>query len=484
MDTIVLLLLLLPIAGAISSGSVKRKLSDFFVLISTSLTFILVLIIILRIYPNIQEHLIISLPWIEGLEKVRIFGYLIDPLSMLLLFIVSLWGFLVMLYSSDYISINNKEHPSYEGKQRHNFWMMLFVTSMLGVALSPNFLQLYIFWELTTICSWALISHYRNDESLRAGFKALLMTFGGGIFFTISLVLIFVKTGSFEFAALNSLSPGLRNLVFVFFLLSAWAKSAQVPFFTWLPDAMAAPTTVSMYLHAAAMVKAGVFLIARIAVSSHSLSFGVGLLTASMAIVTMLVGVYFFFFQDDLKKLLAYSTITHLAYILLGIGMGIMGSPIGFIGGILHIINHAAAKGLLFLCVGAISYGTGVRSIKELSGLSYKMPLVSTAFTIGILALTGVPPFSCFWSKFFLFMGAVNIGGTVGYLILIPFFLEAVFAFAWFLRVGQKVFFGEVSAISNEAKRTPFKINVSLIILIILCLAAPLIGLPLTNLLK
>ncbi len=484
MDNIVLLLLLLPILGAIFSGSLKQKLSDFFVLISTSLTFILVLLIILTIYPNTQEHLIIRLPWIEGLENVSIFGYLIDPLSMLLLFIVSLWGFLVMLYSSDYISTGNKEHPTYEGKQRHNFWMMLFVMSMLGVAISPNFLQLYIFWELTTICSWALISHYRNEESLKAGFKALLMTFGGGIFFAISIVIIFVKTGSFDFSAINSLSPGLRNLVFIFFLISAWAKSAQVPFFTWLPDAMAAPTTVSMYLHAASMVKAGVFLIARIAVSSYSLSFGVGLVTAIMAIVTMLVGVYFFFFQDDLKKLLAYSTITHLAYILLGIGMGIMGSKTGFAGGILHIINHAAAKGLLFLCVGAISYGTGVRSIKELSGLSYKMPLVSTAFMIGFLALTGVPPFSCFWSKFFLFMGAVNIGGTVGYLILIPFLLEAVVAFAWFLRVGQKVFFGEVSEISAEAKKTPFKINFALIVLIILCLAAPLIGLPLTNLLE
>jgi len=484
MNNIVLVMLLLPILGALLSGYFKRKTSDLFVLITSGLTLIAASYIIYEVFPNSQEKLIMNLPWIEGLEKVNLFGYLIDPLGMLLLSIVAILGFIVMLYSSDYNSPGNKEHPTYEGKQRHNFWMMIFITSMLGVAISPNFLQLYIFWELTTICSWALISHYRNEESLRAGFKALLMTFGGGIFFAIAIVLIFVKTGSFDFSAINSLSPGLRNLTYIFFLIAAWAKAAQVPFYTWLPDAMEAPTTVSMYLHAAAMVKAGVFLIARIAISSYSLSFGIGLVTAVMAIVTMLIGVYFFFFQDDLKKLLAYSTITHLAYILLGIGLGIMGSTIGLRGGILHIINHAAAKGLLFLCVGAISYSTGIRSIRDLSGLSYRMPLVSTAFMIGFLALTGVPPFSCFWSKFFILMGAIDLGGKVGFLILIPFLLEVTVAFAWFLRVGQKVFFGEISEVSEEAKKTPSTINLSLIVLIILCLAAPLIGLPIINLIQ
>ena len=199
--------------------------------------------------------------------------------------------------------------------------MMLFIASMLGIAISPNFLQLYIFWEMTTICSWALISHYRNEESLKAGFKALLMTFAGGVFFALAIVLIYVKTGSFSFSALNSLSPELRTMIFVFFLIAAWAKSAQIPFFTWLPDAMAAPTTVSMYLHAAAMVKAGVFLIARITWANAQLSFTSGMLVGIMAVVTMLVVLYLFFYQDDLKRLLAYSTIAHLSYVLLGLGL-------------------------------------------------------------------------------------------------------------------------------------------------------------------
>ena len=481
MNTLVILMLLLPVLGAVLSGSLRRKLSDVSVVVTSGLSLVIALVLIYAVFPQTLVKLVYRLSWIPGLEKVNLFGYLIDPLGMLLLFVVSVLGFVVMLYGTGYIGEGNKEHPSSEGKQRHNFWMMLFIASMIGIAISPNFLQFYIFWEMTTICSWALISHYRNEESLRAGFKALLMTFGGGVFFALAIVLLYVKTGSFEFSALNSLSPGFRTMIFVFFLIAAWAKSAQVPFFTWLPDAMAAPTTVSMYLHAAAMVKAGVFLIARIVVSSYSLSFGAGLLTAVMAVITMLIGVYFFFFQDDLKKLLAYSTITHLAYVLLGLGLGIMGSKIGMKGGILHIINHSAAKGLLFLAVGAVSYATGTRSIRQLSGLGYKMPLVSASFMVGMFSLVGIPPFSCFWSKYFLLMGVIGLGGGVGILLLIPFVLEIIVAFAWFLRVGQKVFFGEVSPVSAEAKKIPWTIKAALIILIILCLAAPLIGLQLVN---
>jgi len=203
-----------------------------------------------------------------------------------------------------------------------------------------------------------------------------------------------------------------------------------------------------------------------------------------MSVVTMLVGVYLFFFQDDLKRLLAYSTITHLAYILFGVGLGIMGSSTGLLGGLLHIINHAMGKALLFLCVGAISYTTGVRSIKELSGLSYKAPLVSVAFFIGLLTITGVPPFAGFWSKFFLLGGAINLGGSVGFLLLVPFFLEMVVAFAWFLRVGHSVFFGEISDAAAIATDPPASMSMALIVLSIMCLAAPVVGLPIINLMQ
>lgn len=501
MNTLVVLLLLFPAAGAILSGLLRKKASDLAALVAVGLMLIVAAAIIGGVFPGTERSVTIRVPWLVkfraegeerpmaveagpagtvprlGHEPVPLFGYLLDPLGMLMLTVVSVLGFLVIVYALDYIGKGNKEHPSREGKERHHFWMLLFVTSMIGVAISPNLLQLYIFWELTTLTSYALISHYRNDESLRAGFKALLMTYSGGVFFAIAIVTIFVKTGTFDFAALDQLSPGLRSLLFVAFLIAAWAKSAQVPFYTWLPDAMAAPTTVSMYLHAAAMVKAGVFLIARISTATQQLSMGSGLLLGIMAVVTMLVGVYLFFFQDDLKRLLAFSTITHLSYILLGLSFGIMGSRAGMLGGIMHIMNHGVGKGLLFLCVGAISYVAGTRSIRELSGLAKRAPLIGVAFLVGMFAILGVPPFSGFWSKFFLIMGAVDVGGAAGYLLLVPFVLEIIIAFAWFLRVGQKVFFGTPSPAAEGAKNPPAAMSFSLVVLMVLCVIAPFVAL-------
>ena len=260
MTTFILLMILFPALGAVLAGLTKRKVSDVIAFSSVTLMFIVALVFIgSHGFNQFVKNVPIGLPWLNDLGVYGLFGYQIDSLALILLLVVVTLGFLVVLYGLGYLGIGNKEHPSAEGKERHHFWMLLFIASMIGVAISPNLLQLYFFWEMTTLCSWALISHYRDDKSLRAGFKALLMTFSGGLFFALALVIIFVNTHSFEFSALNELSPQLRGWIFFFFLIAAWAKSAQIPFFTWLPDAMAAPTTVSMYLHAAAMVKAGVF---------------------------------------------------------------------------------------------------------------------------------------------------------------------------------------------------------------------------------
>jgi hydrogenase-4 component D len=482
MGALFLILLLLPSIGAILSGLTKKKTSDAIALLSVSLMLVTASVLVARIFPDkTVKSLAVSLPWLREIRVGALFGFLFDPLSLLLLLVVVVLGFLVVLYSLGYISVGNKEHASIQGKERHHFWMLLFIASMIGVATAPNFLQLYIFWEMTTLCSWALISHYRNDESLKAGFKALLMTFSGGLFFAIALIILFVQTKSFEFSALNALDPQLRSWIFLFFLIAAWAKSAQVPFFTWLPDAMAAPTTVSMYLHAAAMVKAGVFLIARIALSNSSLSFGSGLVVGILSVITMLVALYLFFYQDDLKRLLAYSTIAHLAYVLFGVALGIMGSKTGLIGGIMHIMNHGVGKGLLFLCVGAIAYTTGTRSIKDISGLARTEPLIAVAFLVGMFAILGIPPFSGFWSKFYLLTGSIELGGTAGVLLLIPFLLEIVVAFAWFLHVGHKVFFGTVSKAAADASKLPLTISVALVVLMLLTVIAPFVALTLVK---
>ncbi|MDH7498753.1 MAG: hydrogenase 4 subunit D, partial [candidate division NC10 bacterium] len=457
----------------------REKDTDTLSILVAAATMVLSLLVVFQSSLKKLDFSLIQLPWLPSSGKV--FGFLIDPLSAYMLLIVTLIGFLVVFYSAEYLSPKNRDHATADGKGRYSFWLFLFIGSMIGVVTSPNLLQLFIFWELTSVCSWALISFYGSERSVHAGYKALLITHLGGLFFMVALVIQYVHTHSFSFDSLNRLPGDLKTVTFILLLVAAWAKAAQIPFYTWLPDAMEAPTPISAYLHAAAMVKAGVYLAARISISTFDLSLGLGVLVAVMALATMLIAVFLFFFQDDLKRLLALSTIAHLAYILLGVGLGLLGSRTGLTGGLLHIMCHAFAKALLFLSVGAVAYSTGVKSIKELSGLSSRMPLVSVGFFVGILSVTGVPPFSCFWSKYFLLTGAIGLGGLAGALILIPFILEIIVAFAWFLRVGQNVFFGEVSEKARIAKDPPFLMSATLVILMIFCVIAPLIALPIVH---
>jgi hydrogenase-4 component D len=480
-STIVLFafLLFLPIVGAFVAIALDRGTKWF----STALAAVVLTLgldLLVRTFPKAMEVKWAGLPW---LPVGGVFGFRIDPLSALMLLVITLIGFLVILFSNDYIGPGNVEHPVRDGQARYYFWMLLFLGSMIGVALSPNFLQLFIFWELTTLCSWALISYYEEEKGLRAGYKALLMTHIGGLFLMTGIVVLFVKTGSFDFDALSKLSPGALSAFFALTLVGGWAKAAQGPFYTWLPDAMEAPTPVSAYLHAAAMVKAGVYLVARVVLSctpqarGELVSSGMAALTAVIALITMFMALFLFFFQDDLKRLLALSTITHLAYIIAGSALGLWGSWPGFQGGILHIAAHGAGKALLFLSVGALAYFSGSKRISELSGVGSKLPLVAVGFFVGAFTVTGVPPFAGFFSKLLIIGGALAMGG-VGAFIGALLLLESVIAFAWFLWVGQKVFFGSLSPAAEAIGSSSAPIRIALLALIILCIGITAIALP------
>jgi hydrogenase-4 component D len=191
----------------------------------------------------------------------------------------------------------------------------------------------------------------------------------------------------------------------------------------------------------------------------------------------MYLGLMFYFKQDDLKKLLAFSTITHLAYIFLGLGIGILGSKVGLMGGLLHLICHAFGKSILFLSVGAIGYLTGTRYISQLSGLSKRMPLIAIAFGLGVLSVTGIPPFACFWSKFYILVGAYEIKSYLGVILTILVLVESIGSFYWFLKIYQKVFLGK--ATEMVSLKVPAAFQWTLLILMVFALAAPFIGLSL-----
>lgn len=472
-------LLLTPFLGGIAVLGLKKRDADLIAGVFALIAFVLAIVVSLQV--GLREFTFVSgsLPWL-GIDDI--FGFRIDPLAIIMLLVTTFFGFFVVIYSSFYLSEKNKEHPSYNGKGRYYFWLLFFMGSMIGVSLSPNFFEFFIFFELTTICSFALISFYDTAKSLQAGFTALIMTSIGSLCFLAGLAILAVYAHSFDFEAVSSLTPSLKSTFFILLWVAALAKGSQVPFQIWLPRAMEAPSSVSAYLHAASMVKVGVFLIARMVTTPHSgYPQALGVLLSLWALFSMLFALLSFLGADDIKRLLAYSTILHIGYIFLGISLGLMGAMPGLRGGILHIINHSVAKGLLFLCAGVITYATGRRKISELGGLGSKMPVVAAAFTIGTLAIAGVLPFACFFSKFYIVLGAISLHNWLGTMVAIFIVLESTVSLAWYIMITHRIFMGEEQLPLKEVSPVPLYINAILILLALFTIEAPLLGLRIVN---
>ncbi|UCC72556.1 MAG: oxidoreductase [Gemmatimonadota bacterium] len=477
------LMVVVPAFGAVVAGALKGDGPRWALSVGVAALVVLIGIYAALAAPGYRYHAAVgTLPWLDAMLDGPVFGVMLDPLAAVMLLVATVIGLFTVLYSTHYLREKNREHATgHEGQARYYFWLLLFLASMVGVAVSPNFLQLLIFWELTTLCSWALISFYQDERSLRSGFKALLMTQAGGAFFLVAVLILFVSVGSVEFTALARLPDGLRLWVFILLMIAAWAKAAQVPFHTWLPDAMAAPTPISAYLHAAAMVKAGVYLMARSVSAGWAVPPAGAIALGVMALATMFIALSYYFVQDDLKRLLAYSTIAHLGYVLLGVALGGLGSIIAFRGGVLHIVCHGFSKATLFFCAGALAYVTGTRSIAALGGLARSMPLTATAFFVGVLAVAGVPPFACFWSKFMILAGAIELRGGIGPVLVVLVLVESLVSFAWMLYVGQKVFLGPVTRLAEVHSDPPPAMGAVLLLLVLACLLAPAIGIPLVE---
>jgi len=487
----------IPFLGAVACIAARDRASKIVAVAATLITAATAVAIAAKM-PE-KTFLFGKMPWLGTVNDSGFFGYELNSLAIVMLLVSTVIGVAIIVYSMGYLSEGNREHATRTGHARYYFWLMLFVGSMAGIAISPTLLQLLIFWEMTTLCSWALISFYDDEESLRAGMKALMMTSFGGLFLIGGTVWVLIATGSLDFSALGKLSYGDRAWAFALFLIAAWAKSAQVPFYTWLPDAMTAPTPISAYLHAAAMVKAGVFLIAKLLLAGWAVSTGVALLVGIAALVTMFVALYLYFLQDDLKRLLAYSTIAQLGLIMLGIALGSLGSELAARGAVLHLMMHACAKTLLFLSVGAISYAYGTRKISKLSGLAQTLPIAAVAFFVGTFALAGVPPLACFWSKFYILSGALQLRSVFGPISLILILVESLVSFGWFLWVGQQVFFGKPKRLAvastamehSEVEKhetaagavvdPPRSIEWILIGLVVVALLVPVVGIPIVQ---
>ncbi|MFH1328710.1 MAG: NADH-quinone oxidoreductase subunit L [Candidatus Bathyarchaeota archaeon] len=389
-----------------------------------------------------------EIPWIPTFGWN--FTLLIDGLSLMIALIAAGIGALIIFYSRVYLSEGNREHPYKHGFGRYYMFMLIFMGGMIGLVFASNLIILFLFWELIGLCSWALIGFNAEDpKASRASIKALITTHVGGACLLFGILLLYLITGTFDISQIpgriGSVTP-LLHLALAMFILGALAKSAQVPFLTWLPAAMEAPSPVSAYLHAATMVKAGVYLIARVTgifwvvfLSIPAWDFSL----ATVGVVTLTIGALFMLVQKDLKKLLAFSTISQIGYMILAIGIG---TSLGVTAGLFHLLNHAIFKALLFLCAGMIAYQVGTRNIDQMGGLAKNMPITASVFVIGALAVAGVPPLNGFASKWMIYQAAIEAGAInpiYYFYAIIAIFISAV-TLAVFIKVLHGIFFGQL----------------------------------------
>lgn len=380
-------------------------------------------------------------------------GVLIDPLTAVMLLIVTFIGLMVEIYSWGYM----QKDP---GFSRFFAYLSLFSSSMLGLVIANNYFEMFFFWELVGLCSYLLIGFYFDKHTaVRANKKAFIANRVGDFGFLLGMLCLFVAFGTFNFRELAVSIPTYPN---VFFLTIAAllifagpvAKSAQFPLHVWLPDAMEGPTPVSALIHAATMVAAGVYLLARgyiLFSSLHEVSLVIayiGGITAFMAGTIALV-------QRDLKRILAFSTMSQLGYMVMAMGVG------GFTSGMFHLTSHAFFKALLFLGAGSIIHAIGIQDIFKMGGLIKKMKIISWTFIIGSLSLAGIPPLSGFFSKDEI----LSVTYEHGYKFLYYLGLITAFLTAFYMsRLIFTVFFGEEKQ-KHSVHKTPWMMTLPLIIL-------------------
>src|SRR5262250_2126670 len=389
-------------------------------------------------------------------------GVLVDPLTNAMLVLVTLISLLVQIYSLAYLADERRASLG-----RYYTYQSLFVFSMLGLVLAPGFLQMFIFWELVGLCSYLLIGFwYERPAAARAAVKAFWITKLGDIGFIVGIVLLWSATGTFEFddlfekAQANALAvPGLAAIMFLIYL-GAVGKSAQFPLHVWLPDAMEGPTPVSALIHAATMVTAGVYMVTRTE-PLFALVPGVLTLIAWVGAFTALLAATMACVEGDIKRVLAYSTVSQLGYMMAAAGAG--ASPAGF----LHLLTHGLFKALLFLAAGAVIHAVGTNDIFRMGGLFRAMPHTAIVFVIGTLALAGVPPLAGFFSKEAVLGGVWEAHLTVPFLMLA---LTALLTAFYMFRVVFITFFGRARA-GGHPHEAPWLMRGPLWVLAILTVA-------------
>ncbi len=432
------------------------KIRNYYVIAIAAVTAALALSLIPGVFSGNGSPTESTIPWIAGISA----GVYIDPLSVLFTCLVGFFALIIVIYSWGYMK-------GEEGLTRYYFLILLFIGSMIGLVISDNLLQMFIFWEMVGLCSYALVAFwYKRPESVNAGNKVFIMTRIGDISLLAAIGILYAgplvagkAIDSFSFSAIitaltagakaGTLNTGLLVTVFFLVLGGAVAKSAQFPLFTWLYSAMEAPTSISALLHAATMVKAGIYLLARfILIASVAAPLIIALqpywfpTVAWIGVITAFIGATLAITTTDIKGVLAYSTVSQIGFMMAGLGTAVAGAAsVGWFASLFHMVSHAFFEGLGFLLAGGIIHALGTRDMRLMGGLRKAMPVTFVLMGIMVITTSGLPPFAAFFSKGLIISSVTS----VNLMQAIILYGSAAITFAYVIRMFSLVFMGKES---------------------------------------
>ncbi len=475
-NSLLWLIPLLPLLGFVINGLGRNIFSKNLIGIIGSgailASFILSLVLFFELSGSPQKQFPVEIfDWISVANLHIPLSFLYDPLSAIMLLIITGIGFLIHIYSVGYMHLD-------EGFGKFFAYLNLFIFFMLILVLGSNYIVMFIGWEGVGLCSYLLIGFwYTNNGYASAAKKAFVMNRIGDLGFLLGVFVIFTTFGSVEFAKVFPLAanmmPGaaMLTLITILLFIGACGKSAQLPLFTWLPDAMAGPTPVSALIHAATMVTAGIYMIAR-----SSVLFDLAPITQNIIAIigtaTALVAAIIALTQTDIKKVLAYSTVSQLGYMFLGLGVG------AYTGSFFHVITHAFFKALLFLGAGSVIHAMHhQQDMRQMGGLSKKLKVTFATMMIGTIAIAGLPPFSGFFSKDEILAHAYQENKVLWAIGLITAFLTAFYMF----RMMFLTFFGKFRGTHHSEEKlheSPSNMTIPLIVLAVLAAVGGLINIP------
>lgn len=450
-NQIILLCILTPMLGAFLLpvlGKFNTRIRNVSALAFVAIAFICALFLLPGLYAGSPAVLHYQLPL--GLS----FGFLADSPAVFMALTASGVAAVIILYSFGYIR-------EYDNQNEYYMMVCLFIGAMMGLVFSTNLIFMYMFWEISAICCWRLIGFYREDITVIRANKAFITTVAGALVMLIGFVGIYGQTGTFDLTAIKG--TAIPTWIVVAILFGILSKSATFPLHNWLPDAGVAPSPVTSLLHAAVLVKIGVYAYVRLFVINLKIDEAFTIAVPIIAAVSMLISSGAAMRANDIKRVVAYSTISQLAFILLGVSCG---SETGVVGGMLYILMHSVAKGGLFLCAGIVEHTVHTKDITKMGGLYKTMPLTTLAFILCAFSVMGIPPLGGFFAKYLVINGAIESGNL---LLGIVFILGAVMTVMYLVRLFVKVFLGPQS-FPNAKEGTPVML-VSVITLAILSLA-------------